>query len=567
MKKIKVAILCSYTINNLVPPLKDVLLEKGFDPEIRFGGYNQFIQELMDKSSWLADFKPEIIVVALSARTYLQDLEYYLLDLSETEINGLIDEKSSFLLSAIQAYREPAKIILTTLDYPNYSPLGIMDLISDVGMKHGIDRFNYALVSFARKNRQVILIDFDKVLSGMGKVEATDEKMYYLGKLLLRNNAAAAFAWEIAGCIAATFGQRKKCIVVDLDNTLWGGVIGEDGANGIVIGDDGVGSVYRDIQRILLNWKKSGVLLAIASKNNPDDAISAFRENGAMVLKEEDFVATRICWESKSKGIASISEELNIGLESFVFLDDNPAERLEVRTHLPMVEVIDVPQDIALLPEMLKGLRLFWALALTEEDKQRHGLYMQEKSRAVLKEKVSVDDYLRELGTSIVVKKNDLSSLERITQLINKTNQFNLRTQRYSQEQVKALMESKNSMVLSLHAADKFGDLGLTGIIIINRQKENEYFLEGLLMSCRILGRNIERQFFIEAIKVLKGVDPLAILHAEYVPTQKNGMIKDFCAQMGFKMMGEGDGKLSYSLSLGQYQIHDVQSIEVKHYG
>ncbi len=488
-----------------------------------------------------------------------------MLDSSPSSIQALVEEKALFLKKAIEAYSHPAKIIVTLLDSPLSSPFGIRDPIQKFGFLEAILAFNKSLVELSRKNPHVLLLDFEKVASGIGKREMTDEKLYYLGKVLLTNAAAKAMASEIAKLVSAIYGQRKKCIVVDLDNTLWGGVVGEEGPVGIAIGDAGIGSIYRDVQSILLSYRKMGVLLAIASKNNPDDALSVFRENKAMVLREDDFVCMRISWDPKSKGILDIAEELNIGLDSLVFIDDNPAERLEVKAHLPMVEVVDVPSDIALLPRMLRELPFFESISITEEDKKRHDLYQQEKKRTTLMETLSVDDYLMELGMIITIKKDDIPSLERITQLINKTNQFNLRTKRYSAEEVGEMMASKEKMVLSLSVSDKFGDLGLTGVIILAWKKPNECFIDSFLMSCRILGRKIEQQFFIEAMDIVKKKDRNTMVFAEYLPTQKNGMAKDFYERMGFLAEEKKDGRKEYVLNLSSFDSMDIPSIQVKH--
>ncbi len=559
-RKVKIALLGSYTVNNVVPFLQKALEKSSFDVEIKVGGYNQYLQELLDEKSWLVEYKPDVIVALLSTRTVFPNLEYALVGEGQKQIEELVKLKFSLFQKALQAYALPALLMVTTLEYPRHSPLGIQKN-GTCGIRQAIDWWNKSLREIVEKRSSMFIVDFEKVCSEVGKARLTDEKMYYLGRILLSQQAADVLAQELATYVRAIYGERKKCVVVDLDNTLWKGVVGEDGVGGIIVDDSNIGSIYQDIQKVLLMHKQKGILLAVASKNNPEDVKEVFSKKEGMVLKEEDFIVMKINWEPKSKSIALIAKELNIGVDSMVFLDDNPAERFEVKARLPDVEVIDFPEDVALLPSMLKGLPYFETLALTEEDKKRHELYQQEKSREELKKNVPMEDYLADLGTKIRVRKNDEPSLERITQLINKTNQFNLRTRRYSAEEVSLFMRAPSSFVASLHAADKFGELGLTGVAIVTRKEDMQtYFIDTFLMSCRIMGRGIELQFFIEVLKMLpKGAKTL---EAEYLPTKKNEAVKDFFDQLGFSAIPSKEGK-SYRMALGGIP-KDVPYIEVQ---
>ncbi|MDO8481295.1 MAG: HAD-IIIC family phosphatase [Nanoarchaeota archaeon] len=540
--KISIALLSSYTLKNVEEPLKKELLARGFEPEFSHGGYNQFIQELIDTSSWLHASKPNVILIALSARTFLHEAEYELLD-SEKKAFSQADEKLGMLEQALLAIDFPARVILTTLDFPQYSPLGVMDLTSR-GMHSLIEHCNHRLIELAKASDRVVLLDFEKVVSYVGKHKVTDEKLFYMGKLVLGKEAANAFAQECATLINASYGKTKKCLVVDLDNTLWGGVVGEDGKNSLKIGKEGAGAIYREIQLILRNLKKKGVLLAIASKNNLEDAEEAFK-NSEMVLKLDDFVARRINWEHKSKNIREIAEELSLGVDSFAFLDDNIAERMEVKTNVPEVEVIDFPSDVALLPKTLQQWPSFETLALTEEDKKRHDLYAEERKRETLKKTVSLDDYLKQLEIVITVKKNDLEHLERITQLTNKTNQFNLTTKRYTKEEMLAFMQNKDSFVTSVDVRDKFGDLGLTGVMIVKRISAGRFLIDSFLMSCRILSRKIENQYFTESMRMISEKD--AVVECLYVPTAKNGLVKEMYETLGCTLASEKDGRKEYN--------------------
>ncbi|MBI2138995.1 HAD-IIIC family phosphatase, partial [Candidatus Woesearchaeota archaeon] len=491
-KAVKVALVGSYTLGNIEKPLHEALAAHGFIPMIQCGEYGQFIQELLTPGSFLYSFNPDIICIALSTRTFLSEVEFKVIDGAGKEY---IEEKMRSLKEAVQSYKGDAMIFLTSLDIPAYSPYGFADSNSR-GLKGMIREANNSLASLSDSGH-VSIVDFDSIASTIGKDRLTDEKLFYLGKIFLSEEAARIFSKEIASLINAAFGNSKKCLVVDLDNTLWGGVIGEDGIENVQLGDTNLGVIYQEIQKIIKNFRKTGILLAIASKNNEQDVLPMLNDHKHMILKDEDFIAKRINWQDKSNNIKEIAEELNIGLGSIVVLDDNPVERLEIREHLPQVEVIEAPEDIAEWPMMLRRLPFFARLELTEEDKKRHEMYMAEGERMALKKTVSVEQYLFQLDIAITLQQNPAQEIDRITQLINKTNQFNLCTKRYTHDQVRNIISSSDCLLTAVRARDKFGDMGLVGVIII-RTDSGEYHIDTFLLSCRVLARKIEDQFLQE---------------------------------------------------------------------
>lgn len=557
MKKVKIALLGTYTLNNLQYPLKLEFYKSGFNSEIKYGGYNQFIQELSDSASWLYTYEPDIIFIALSTKTFFENIEYNILDLDKIKLDELINDKFSFIENALNSNLK-SKIIITNLDYPNYTPYGLMDFTSENGLFYLVSEFNKKLIELSKSKSNLVILDFENLLSKLGKKEVFDEKMYFLGKILLNDYGAEYLTKEIIKICNAIYGNVKKCLIVDLDNTLWGGVVGEDGANGIKIGDTTLGNIYSEIQKIILNYKKLGVLICISSKNNLGDVEEVFKKNPNMILKESDFIVKKINWNQKSNNIKEIAKELNIGLDSIVFLDDNPVERMEVKTSLPMVNIVDFPDDISKLPSILKELP-FYSLKLTEEDKKRNEMYKQDVERNQLKSESNLNDYLYKLKTKIIIKKNDITSLDRITQLINKTNQFNLRTKRYTDKQVESMMKSEDFMVLSLTVSDKFGNLGLTGVIILQNLGKST-FIDNFLLSCRILSRKIEKQFFIEASKHIN----TEIIESEYIPTLKNEQVKDFYKEIGFEEISIDNGIKHYKTYLNGLKLQNIEWIEVE---
>lgn len=543
-KEIKIAVLSSFTAKNLDAPLTKIMNSNDFSPIIKHGGYNQFIQELMSPDSWLRDFKPEIILIAINTKTYLDNPEYNLIHEDDEKKREVIEEKFSSLKNAIYSYNLPTKFVITTLENDNYSPLGFSDITQEWGMHGMIEKFNNLLIKMKRELSNVEIINSNNLYSTHGKINMIDNKMFYLGRIVLTNLGAEKFSEELSHIINASYGKTKKVLVCDLDNTLWGGVIGEDGPHGIKIGEGPIGEIYHEIQRTIDNYKKNGVVLAIASKNNENDVKEAFEKNNNMCLKYDDFIIKKVNWKPKSQNIKEMAEILNLGLDSFVFLDDNPVERLEVKTNIPEIEVIDFPKDISYLPSILKSMPHFKTLKVTDEDKKKTEMYRDDVKRSDFKEgETNLKDYLSKLGTIITVKKNDRESIERITQLINKTNQFNLRTQRYTKEQVLEFMNQENGGVFSVRVWDKFGELGLTGIMII-REEENHHFIDSLLLSCRILSRGIERRFIAESLRMMKLDKPII---AEFIPTSKNkALSENFYESIGFEKVKEEEGIKTY---------------------
>jgi FkbH-like protein len=332
--------------------------------------------------------------------------------------------------------------------------------------------------------------------------------------------------------IASEKFSPKKCVVLDLDNTLWGGIIGEDGLVGIQLGDEFPGKAYRDFQKYLLQLKSKGVLLAVASRNNPDDAYEVFDKHDAMVLSRKDIAAFEIHWDSKVESIQRVARTLNIGIDSLVFVDDNPKEIGEVSERLPEVTCVMVPEELAYLPGLLSDTDLFDFSQITEEDRRRTEMMAAESLRKQTQDVMSEDEFRRSLNLRVKVFQAETQHLARVTQLINKTNQFNLTTVRRTQDEVEALAKSKNVMVLGMDIVDKYGDYGLVGVAILKKEG-TVCVIDTLLMSCRVLGRGAENAFLAklgEAANTL-GCEELSGM---YIPTAKNGIVKDLYKRLGF---------------------------------
>jgi FkbH-like protein len=386
---------------------------------------------------------------------------------------------------------------------------------------------------------RVRLFDLHGLLLNTGMKQAHDWRKW----LLYRQPYTEAF-WQDIGrmlgrMIAAEKISPKKCVVLDLDNTLWGGIIGEDGLDGIELGDDFPGKAYRDFQRHLLHLKSKGVLLAIASKNNPEDAYEVFDKHDAMVLSRKDIGAFEIHWDSKVESIKRVAKKLNIGLDSLVFVDDNPKEIGEVMERLPDVTCITVPEELAYLPGLLTETDFFDFVEVTDEDRRRTEMIAADNIRQQTQEKMSEEEFRKSLNLKIDVFAVERQHLARVTQLINKTNQFTMTTIRRTQDEVEALALSKDALVLAMDIKDKYGDYGLVGVAILKKEN-NSCVIDTLLMSCRVLGRGAEDTLIAKLAEAAKTLG-CTEMRGKYIPTAKNAMVKDLYRRFDFSHESRSD--------------------------
>jgi FkbH-like protein len=336
------------------------------------------------------------------------------------------------------------------------------------------------------------------------------------------------------------------------DNTLWGGVIGEDGIEQITLGEEGLGLAYAEFQEELLNLTRKGILLAICSKNNEEDALAVFRQHPSMRLKEDHFAARRINWRDKAANLRELAEELNLGLDSFVFLDDNPAERSLVRTALPEVLVAEWPEDATLFKTALLELagRHLLKVSLTAEDQARTSMYRGEgQRRLLLTSSDSLEEYYRSLDMTARIGCADAFSIPRIAQLTQKTNQFNLTTRRYSEADIRALAAAPNSLVLWLALRDRYSDNGIVGVLILRQTSAKQWLIDTLLLSCRVIGRKVENAFLAVACEALLEREAEELI-GEYSPTSKNGLAATVYPDLGFAPAGDHDGVTRWRLPL-----------------
>ena len=418
---------------------------------------------------------------------------------------------------------------------PINSNYGIFETKSNFGLQKMINTLNNNLQDYIYNLDSVYLFDMNGFISKHGENNVFDPKQFLFGDIKISLDYIPYLVNDLMGYVIASLGMSKRCIVLDLDNTLWGGIIGEDEYDGIKLGSDPSGKAFVEFQKYLLSLHHRGILLAINSKNNFDDAIKVIEEHPDMVLKKEHFASIKINWNDKVSNIKEISDELNFGLENFVFFDDDPLNREFMKSCLPQVLTVDLPIDPSKYVRTIQEMNEFNSLKITDEDKQRGLMYSQQRERKTFENSAnSLEDFLKNMDLKITIKKANSFTIPRISQLILKTNQFNLTTKRYSLEEIQKISQNDNVMIGCVQVEDKFGDNGITAAFIVEKNGTKEWILDTFLLSCRVMGRQIEKSILGYIIKIAKQNNVDKII-ANFIPTKKNQPIENFLPNCGFK--------------------------------
>jgi len=554
-KTIKIAILSSFTTKGVKEILNVKCCSLGILPKFYIAPYNQYAQEILNRQSLLYNFEPDLVIVFIDTMSLLGEDFFFPYRISDEKRKKMLDKKYNELMTLIRVLSEniSGKIIFHNFEVPIYSPLGILENKQSFGFIEMIRTLNSKLNESFKNNSQVFIFDYDLFCSKHGKKRIFDNKMYYWGDIKLGFDFIPLLCEEYMGFIKPIMSLTKKCIVLDLDNTLWGGIIGEDGFEGIKLGPTPEGRPFLEFQKYILNLFERGVILAINSRNNPDDALKVLREHPYMVLKEEHFASIKINWRDKITNMKEIAEEINIGLDSLVFIDDDQVNREIIKKALPEVYVVDLPDDPTLYVQALMEVNEFNTLQITEEDKKKGEMYAAQRKRQELQiASADISEFLRDLHIKVTIAKGNSFTIPRISQLTQKTNQFNMTTKRYLEEDIRKFAESNDYLVFSAKVEDKFGDSGLTGVVIIKKAKEmKEWIIDTFLLSCRVLGREIEKAilaFIIEQAKK-EGVNTLI---GEFIPTKKNAPAKNVYKDNGFRLFDKEGDKEIWKLDVRQ---------------
>jgi len=524
------------TLDLIAPALVASAARHGVLLSVVSAPYGQVIQEALDPTSAINRAKPDAVLLALDHRGVPLSADLGASEASVKEALGFINTlKENFKANA------GAPCIVQTLPAPAEGLFGSFDRRLGAAQRAAIDAFNREVATGAAGSEDVLL-DVAGLAETVGLANWHAPGEWNLAKLAFSSTYLPLYADHVGRLIGAMRGKARKVLILDLDNTCWGGVIGDDGLDGIKIAEgDAEGEAFRDVQRAALALRSRGVVLAVSSKNTDEVARAAFKEHPEMLLRENHIAVFQANWNDKATNIKSIAEELNLGLDAMVFLDDNPVERGLVREFLPQVAVPELPGDPALYARTLMAAGYFEAIAFSEEDRKRAGFYEDNAKRAALQSSVgSLDDYLASLDMEISFAPFDLKGRERIAQLINKSNQYNLTTRRYTEAEVAQFEADPARFTLQIRLADKFGDNGMISVIICKPAEGNAWEIDTWLMSCRVLGRRVEnmalRELLIHAQAA--GVDALI---GRYIPSARNGMVKDHYEKLGFAPHGAGE--------------------------
>ena len=397
-----------------------------------------------------------------------------------------------------------------------------------------IQEINESLRNIVKSQNSIYVYDFNQFVSKYGEKNIFDYKQFHIGDIQIAFNHIPYFAHELIGYVKPMFGVNRKCIVLDLDNTLWGGVVGEDGFDGIELGQTSNGKAFVEFQKQLLSLWQQGIILAINSKNNFDDAMKVIREHPDMILREKHFASFKINWDDKAQNLKQIADEINIGLNSIVFFDDDKLNQERIKQEFPEVLTIEIPNDPSQYSSILTNLNDFNVLHRTDEDTKRGEMYAQQRQRKQFENTVSnLEQFLKQLDIKVKIKKSSEFLIPRISQLTLKTSQFNLTTRRYQEEEIKKFSQDENYVVGCAQVLDKFGDNGITGAYIV-KKNGTSWILDTFLLSCRIIGRGVENAMLSHILKDAKN-NGIEEFKAEFISTPKNKPAENFLLQFGFK--------------------------------
>jgi FkbH-like protein len=546
---VRIAILGGSTTTEIKSMLEIFLLAQGIEPVFYESGYNRYFEDVLFENPDLWNFKPNIVLIHT---TWHNISEFPALLEAEAEIEARVRREMARFESLWEKIHTElgAVIIQNNFDLPRLRPLGNLEASETFGSVNFVLRLNAEFASYARNHSHLLINDILYLSAQIGQAGWFRPSYWYSFHMALSPTASVALGHNVAAIVKSVYGKSKKCLVLDLDNTLWGGVIGDDGLQNLILGKDHpVGEAYLDFQRYVKNLRRRGVILAVCSKNDEENAKEGFSHPDS-VLKLEDFSVFKANWNTKCENIREIAAELNIGLDSIVFVDDNPAERAIVEEHLSEVAVPNVGSDVSVFAEVLEQERYFEVDKIVQDDLSRSAFYSSNVERSACQSQFSnYGDFLASLQMSAEIGSFRPVYLERITQLINKTNQFNLTTRRYTGGEVEAIAEDPAFLTLYGRLTDKFGDNGLVSVVV-GQIVDEVLQIDLWLMSCRVLKREMEFAMFDALVEQcqLRGIRKII---GVYIPSKKNSMVAGHYASLGFSAMtGTSEG--------GEWWSYDV---------
>jgi FkbH-like protein len=550
--KFRIAIISNVTVSQLKDVLELTLRENGINAEVEIADFDSIVQESLrfSKSNAVMLFWELVnLVDGFQSKVYIQNKE---------EINRLKAKVESEIDIVLRNLKNVPLVLInsfsaTILDN-NPIAYGPLQKLADY--------FNNILKSGVSGNQ--IIVNIESIFAILGIDQSRDIRQFQTAKSLYSVDFFRKYSEAIRPAFLSSTGKAKKVLVMDCDNTLWGGIIGEDGESGLLMSDaTKKGKIFKEVQTLLLGMKNDGVLLALCSKNNEEDVINVLRGHSDILITERDIVSKKINWNDKASNLIEMAKELNLGLDSFVFVDDSSFEIGLIKKELPEVEAIQVPTNLSEYPIIIKQLKsLFFSLSSTDEDKSKTAMYLQESQRKELQSKFdTIDDYLTSLGLCMKLLWNKEISVPRAAQLTQKTNQFNLTTQRYTEADIERILNDPKYEIGLIQVKDAYGDYGITGMVIIELSGR-EAKIENLLLSCRVIGRNIEFSFFDQLVDFLKKKD-IRIIRGLYCLTAKNKQVESFYDKLGLNLIFSESGIKKYLIETDHYKMNNLPYIKI----
>ncbi|MBD5133212.1 MAG: HAD-IIIC family phosphatase [Clostridiales bacterium] len=532
----RLALLGDCATQHLATALKGYARYTNLNLDVFDADYNQLDAQIMDQDSELYAFDADAVLLYMCA----EKLQQAFYDTPAAGRSEFADQMFEKILAYWQTLCAKSRAVVLQFNFVSIDDgsFGSYALKTVDSFPFQLRKLNLRLAEGCQEHKNVFLIDLDSMQSRYGRRNTFEDKLFYIAKMPLSLEILPEAAKHVLDVIHALRGRVKKCVILDLDNTLWGGVVGDDGLNGIQIGELGGGPAFAQLQHWLKVLRERGILLAVCSKNNEDTAKEPFLHHPEMVLHLEDISMFVANWEDKASNIRHIQQTLNIGMESMVFLDDNPFERNLVRSMIPELTVPELPEDPALYTSYLQDLNLFETTSYSQDDAKRTRQYQEEAERTMLQASYeSYDDYLAGLEMTATAKPFDAFHYPRIAQLTQRSNQFNLRTIRYTEGQIETLAASNNHITRYYTLRDKFGDYGLISVVVMDKQPGNTLFISEWLMSCRVLKRGMEEFIINDLISAAKENGYTCVV-GEYIKTSKNAMVANIYERMGFRREG-----------------------------
>ena len=552
--KYEVIVLSNIIVSQFNEILEYTLRIKTIPAIVKSGDYDNIVQDSLKYKDL------NLVIIFWELCNIIDGLQFKIELFDDQEIDTIVEKTKSEIGLVFKNLQNASLVLFNKFSSIQFS----CSSINETKLEKLSAKLNQYLADNMPEN--VKLVDLEKVIANVGVNPSLDLRYYYSSKALYTIDFFKTYAEHIKPYIMSANGKSKKALIFDCDNTLWKGVLGEEGFDGIEMSSStGDGTTFSEIQSIALAFNKQGVLIGLCSKNNPADVDEVIKSHPDMQLRDEYITIKKVNWSDKVTNLHEIAGKLNIGLDSLVFVDDSSFEVNFIKEQIPEITVLQVPDRLYDYPKMLReNAGLFYNLSFTDEDKQKVEMYKRQVQREIVKkEYVDIEGYLSSMGFKLTIFEDDKSIIPRMSQMSQKTNQFNLTTQRYTEGDIKSFIANNDSKVFAFSVGDKFGDSGVTGLCIINIDSNSKIaVIDTFLMSCRVIGRNIEYAFMDYLINVIRDCG-INTVQSKYIQTQKNEQVKDFFDKCSFSLYGSTEMERNYVLNITGYKTKKIHYIEV----